>query len=78
MDKDRDFSMFISYGHVLYCFFLSCLFPFESIRKNGKIKLTEKLAIQQKLATKAACKSVQATDGVKKPHHRGPGMVALC
>ena len=38
MDKYKDFSMFISYGHVLYCFFLCCLFPFEGIRKNGKIK----------------------------------------
>ena len=31
MGKDKDFSVFIKSGHVLYCFFLCCLFPFESI-----------------------------------------------
>ena len=30
MGKDKDFSVFIKSGHVLY-FFLCCLFPFESI-----------------------------------------------
>ena len=50
MGKDKDFSMLIKYGHVLYCFFLCCLFPFERNRgKNGKIKLTEELAILQLL-----------------------------
>ena len=37
MGKDKDFSVFIKYGHVVHCFFLCCLFPFESIReKTGK------------------------------------------
>ena len=37
MGKDKDFSVFIKSGHALYCFFLCCLFPFESTRgKNGK------------------------------------------
>ena len=31
MGEDKDFSVFIKSGHVLYCFFLCCLFPFESI-----------------------------------------------
>ena len=42
---DKDFSVFIKSGHVLYCFFQCCLFPFESIQENGIIKLLEKLAI---------------------------------
>ena len=46
MDKDKDFSVSVKYHNVMYCFSLSCLFPFVSIRgKNGKIKLTGKLAI---------------------------------
>ena len=37
MGKDKDFSVFIKSGHILYCFFLCCLFPFESIQeKTGK------------------------------------------
>ena len=32
MGKDKDFSVFVKSGHILYCFFLCCLFPFESIR----------------------------------------------
>ena len=48
MGKGKDFSMFIKSGHVLYCSFLCCLFPFESIRdKPEKIKLPDKLAILQ-------------------------------
>ena len=48
MGKDMDFSVFNKSGHVLHCFFLCCLFPFESIWEiNGKIKLTKKLAILQ-------------------------------
>ena len=48
MGKDKDFSVFSKSRHVLYCFCLCCLFPFESIQgKNGKIKLTEKLAVLQ-------------------------------
>ena len=48
MGKDKDFSVFIKSGHVPYCFFLCCLFLFESIwGKNRKIKLMEKLAILQ-------------------------------
>ena len=47
MEKDKDFSVFIKSRHVLFCF-SCCLFTFESIReKNGKIKLTEKIAILQ-------------------------------
>ena len=34
MAKDKDFFVLIKSGHVLYCFFLCCLFPFESIREN--------------------------------------------
>ena len=50
MGTDKDFSVFIKSGHVLYCFFRCCLIPFEGIpEKNGKIKLTEKLAILQYL-----------------------------
>ena len=48
MGKENDFSVFIKSEHVLYCFFLRGLVQFESIReKSGKIKLTEKLVIQQ-------------------------------
>ena len=48
MGKDKDFSVFIKSGHVLYCFFLCSLFQFERIQEEtGKIKLTEKLAIPQ-------------------------------
>ena len=37
MVKEMDFSVFIKSGHVLYCFFLCCLFQFESVReKTGK------------------------------------------
>ena len=38
MGKDKDFSVLIKYGHVLYCFFLCCLFPFESFRKKRENK----------------------------------------
>ena len=43
MGKDKDLSVFIKYGHVLYCFFRFCLFPFESIwekrlnKTHGKV-----------------------------------------
>ena len=48
MGKDKDFSALIKSGHVLYCFFQCCLFQFrKQSGKNGKIKLTEKLAILQ-------------------------------
>ena len=48
MGKDKDLSVFIKSGHVMYSFLLCCLFPFESIRgKNGKIRFTDKLAILQ-------------------------------
>ena len=37
MGNEKDFSMFMKSEHVLYYFFLCCLFPFESIReKAGK------------------------------------------
>ena len=38
MGEDKDFSVFIKSGHVLYCLFLWCLFPFESIRKKRENK----------------------------------------
>ena len=41
MGKNKDCSMFIKSGHEQYVFFLCCLLPVESIRKTGKIKLTE-------------------------------------
>ena len=48
MGKDKDLSVFIKYGHVLYCF--SCV-VYSHLKadgkKTGKIKLTEKLAILQ-------------------------------
>ena len=34
MGKDKDSSVFMKSEHVLYCFFLCCLFPHESIRKK--------------------------------------------
>ena len=37
MAKEKEFSVFIKYGLVLYCCFVCCLFPFESIQeKMGK------------------------------------------
>ena len=37
MGKDKDFSVFIKSRHVLHCFFLYCIFLFESIQeKMGK------------------------------------------
>ena len=37
MGKDKDFSVLIMSGHVLYCFLLCYFSPFESIReKTGK------------------------------------------
>ena len=48
MGRDKGFSLLIKSGHVVACFLLWCLFPFESIReKSGRKKLTEKLAIVQ-------------------------------
>ena len=32
--KDKDFSVSIKHGHILYCFFLCCLFPFEIGKKR--------------------------------------------
>ena len=37
MGMNKDFSVLIKSGHVLYCFYLCYLLPFESIReKTGK------------------------------------------
>ena len=37
MGKYKDFSVFIRSEHVMFCFFLCCLFLFESIReRTGK------------------------------------------
>ena len=48
MGEDKDLSVFIKSGHVLYCFF-SCV-VYSRLKANGKIKLTDKLAILQYLA----------------------------
>ena len=47
MGKEKDFSMFIKSGHVLYCFSCVVNSRLKVFGKNGKIKLTEKLAILQ-------------------------------
>ena len=47
MGKDKDFSLFIKSGHALYRFFLLFIPIWKHSRRNGKIKLTEKLAILQ-------------------------------
>ena len=38
MLKGTDFSVFMKYGDVLFCFFLCCLFQFESIRGKRQNK----------------------------------------
>ena len=37
MGKDKDFSVFIKSGHVLYCSFVCCLIPFENIQEKTAI-----------------------------------------
>ena len=44
MGKDKYFSVFIKYGHVLYCFFLFCLLPFERIREKRENKTHVKIS----------------------------------
>ncbi|XP_017282897.2 histone H3-like [Kryptolebias marmoratus] len=45
--------------------------------KHTARKSTGDKASRKQLATRAACKSTQATGGVKKPHRYRPGTVAL-
>ena len=49
MGKDKDVSVFIKYGNVLYSFFpaLYVYSRLKAFEKNAKIKLMEKIAILQ-------------------------------
>ena len=47
MGKNKDLSVFIKSGHILYCFYCVVYSRLKAFGKNGKIKHTEKLAILQ-------------------------------
>ena len=49
MGKDKDFSEYIKSGHKLFCFSCVVYSRLNAFGKNGKIKLTQKLAILQNL-----------------------------
>ena len=53
MGKDKDFSVLIKSGHVMYSFFLCCLLPFESIREKRENKTHGKISHSAVIARQA-------------------------